>query len=142
MRINKKWKDTLGYSEEEIADISIWDIIHTLKDIEDAVRNGAKLTRQLFGYARKGIYNARPLNLNSIVEETSEAGRLYYAWISGSEAYDKMKEINAEVKVLLSSGYSIEGQASEILNRGCNGFIQKPFSMKNLSEKINKILEI
>ena len=61
--------------------------------------------------------------------------------ISGSEAYDKMKEINPEVKVLLSSGYSIAGQASEILNRGCNGFIQKPFSMKKLSEKINKIIE-
>ena len=53
-----------------------------------------------------------------------------------------MKEIDPEVKVLLSSGYSIEGQASEILNRGCNGFIQKPFSMKNLSKKINEIIEI
>ena len=62
--------------------------------------------------------------------------------ISGSEAYDKMKEINPEVKVLLSSGYSIEGQASEILNRGCNGFIQKPFSLKNLSEKISEIIAI
>jgi two-component system cell cycle sensor histidine kinase/response regulator CckA len=53
-----------------------------------------------------------------------------------------MKEINPEVKVLLSSGYCIEGQASEILNRGCNGFIQIPFSMKNLSEKIIEIMEI
>ena len=61
--------------------------------------------------------------------------------ISGSEVFDKLKEINPQVKVLLSSGYSIEGQASEILNRGCNGFIQKPFSMKHLSEKINEIIE-
>ncbi|MFV9646783.1 MAG: response regulator, partial [Desulfobacterales bacterium] len=50
--------------------------------------------------------------------------------IGGSEIYDRLKEINPEIKVLLSSGYSINGQATEILNRGCNGFIQKPFSIR------------
>jgi len=60
--------------------------------------------------------------------------------MGGSEAYDRMKEINPKVKVLLSSGYSINGQATEILERGCDGFIQKPFSMKKLSIKIMEIL--
>jgi len=52
-----------------------------------------------------------------------------------------MKEINPEVKVLLSSGYSIDGQATEIMERGCNGFIQKPFNMKELSGKIGEVLD-
>jgi DNA-binding response OmpR family regulator len=43
--------------------------------------------------------------------------------------------------VLLSSGYSVEGQASEILERGCDGFIQKPFSISELSKQIRKILD-
>ncbi len=60
--------------------------------------------------------------------------------MGGSEAYDRMKEINPKVKVLLSSGYSINGQATEILERGCDGFIQKPFSVKKLSRKIREIL--
>jgi hypothetical protein len=38
-------------------------------------------------------------------------------------------------------GYSIDGQASEILERGCSGFIQKPFNMKKLSQKIREILD-
>jgi CheY-like chemotaxis protein len=59
----------------------------------------------------------------------------------GSEAYDKLKEINPDIKVLLSSGYSISGKAQEILDRGCNGFIQKPFDMKQLSQKIRDILD-
>lgn len=59
--------------------------------------------------------------------------------MNGGEAYDRMKEINPSVKVLLSSGYSINGQATEILERGCNGFIQKPFSIKELSERIRDI---
>ena len=61
--------------------------------------------------------------------------------MSGGEAFDQIKKIAPEMKVLLSSGYSINGQASEILNRGCNGFIQKPFNLQNLSKSLRTILE-
>ncbi|MBW2002266.1 MAG: response regulator, partial [Deltaproteobacteria bacterium] len=61
--------------------------------------------------------------------------------IGGGEIYDRVKEINPDIKVLLSSGYSINGQATEMLNRGCSGFIQKPFNMKQLAEKIREILD-
>jgi len=61
--------------------------------------------------------------------------------MGGGETYDRMKEVNPHVKVLLSSGYSIEGQASDILARGCNGFIQKPFSVKQLSHTIRRVLD-
>jgi CheY-like chemotaxis protein len=61
--------------------------------------------------------------------------------MGGGEAYDKMKDINPDIKALLSSGYSIDGQATEILERGCNGFIQKPFDMKQLSRSIREIFD-
>ena len=61
--------------------------------------------------------------------------------MSGSDTYDKMRKINPDIKVLLSSGYSINGQATEIMDRGCNGFIQKPFKMKELSQKLREILD-
>jgi CheY-like chemotaxis protein len=61
--------------------------------------------------------------------------------MGGSDLFDRLKEINPSVKVLLSSGYSIDGQAREILNRGCDGFIQKPFSVSQLSMKIREILD-
>ena len=60
--------------------------------------------------------------------------------MGGGETFDRLKEINPEVKVLLSSGYSINGQATKIIRRGCDGFIQKPFNMNQLAEKIQKIL--
>ena len=60
--------------------------------------------------------------------------------MGGSEVYDRIKVINPNVKVLLSSGYSIDGEATEILKRGCEGFIQKPFSMEDLSKKIRDVL--
>ena len=61
--------------------------------------------------------------------------------MGGGDAYDRMKEINPDMKALLSSGFSIDGEATEILERGCDGFIQKPFTMKALSEKIEEILD-
>ena len=61
--------------------------------------------------------------------------------MSGSEVYDRMKEMNPDIKVLLSSGYSIDGEVTDILKRGCNGFIHKPFNLNALSQKIRKILE-
>jgi len=60
--------------------------------------------------------------------------------IGGAEVYDQIKEIDPKVKVLLSSGYSIDGQAAEMLERGCNGFIKKPFNMEDLSKTLSKIL--
>ena len=61
--------------------------------------------------------------------------------MDGGEVFDKIREINPHAKVLLSSGYSIDGQARSILDRGCNGFIQKPFSISALSEKIREIMD-
>jgi len=59
----------------------------------------------------------------------------------GGEVFDEIKAINPHAKVLLSSGYSIDGKASEILQRGCKGFIQKPFGLEQLMKKIFEIIE-
>jgi PAS domain S-box-containing protein len=60
--------------------------------------------------------------------------------MGGSDVYDKIKMINPDVKVMLSSGYSVDGQAIELLERGCDGFLQKPFTMEELSGKVEQIL--
>jgi CheY-like chemotaxis protein len=61
--------------------------------------------------------------------------------MSGRDTYDRLKGINPDIKVLLSSGDSINGHAMQILERGCNGLIQKPFDVNNLAQKIRNILD-
>lgn len=61
--------------------------------------------------------------------------------MGGGETFDRLKEINPAVRVLLLSGYSINGLATKILNRGCKGFLQKPFRIADLSTKISGILK-
>ena len=61
--------------------------------------------------------------------------------MGAGDTYDELQAIDPAIKVLLSSGYGADQQTSEILKRGCKGFIQKPFNMQMLSEKIGEILE-
>jgi PAS domain S-box-containing protein len=60
--------------------------------------------------------------------------------MDGGETLDRLQVIDPDVKVLLISGYGLEGKAAEIRGRGCRGFIQKPFTILQLSEKIKSIL--
>jgi CheY-like chemotaxis protein len=61
--------------------------------------------------------------------------------MGGKEVFEQLRAINPDIKVLLASGYSKSGQASAILDQGCNGFIQKPFNSQELSLKIRAVLD-
>jgi PAS domain S-box-containing protein len=61
--------------------------------------------------------------------------------MSGSETFARLRRISSDIKILLSSGYSLSAEARRLMKQGCDGFIQKPFTMKALSSKIREILE-
>lgn len=61
--------------------------------------------------------------------------------IDGGKTFHRIREVQPSVPVILSSGYSINGQAARIMESGCNGFIQKPFTLSELAKKIREVLE-
>ena len=61
--------------------------------------------------------------------------------MNGPEVFDRLREFNPRVKVLLSSGYAMEGAARELLRKGCRGFIQKPYNIDELSKKVRTVME-
>jgi len=61
--------------------------------------------------------------------------------ISGGRTFDLLREINPDVGVILASGYSADGEARKIIDRGCWGFIQKPFKLQEFSRKIREVLD-
>ncbi len=61
--------------------------------------------------------------------------------LGGSETFAEIARLKPSVKVLLSSGYSLNGQARDLLERGCRGFIQKPFTLAELSGAVRDVLE-
>ena len=56
--------------------------------------------------------------------------------MNGYEIYHQLKKIEPKVKVLLASGYTGVHSEKELISIGLDGFIQKPFVLKHLSEKI------
>ena len=61
--------------------------------------------------------------------------------MNGKETFDELKRLNPDVKILLVSGYSLNKQIEELMEKGCDGFIQKPFDIVQLSQKLREVLE-
>lgn len=56
--------------------------------------------------------------------------------MSGKETFNRLKEIKPEVKVFVSSGYTADSVAKEIIHSGAKGFIQKPYTLSELSKAL------
>jgi two-component system, cell cycle sensor histidine kinase and response regulator CckA len=61
--------------------------------------------------------------------------------MDGRETFYGLKAIDPGVKVILSSGYSIDARSTKMMEEGCYGFIQKPYNMNTLSQKVKEVLE-
>ncbi len=114
-----------------------------LVDDEEIVLEVGMQMLQAMGYTVLGAANGT--EALRIFEERADAIDLVILdmimpGIGGGKTFDAIREIDPDACVLLSSGYSQDSQAKEIMARGCSGFIQKPFRMEDLSGKIKEIL--
>ena len=115
-----------------------------LVDDEDMIINVARAMLEKLGYsvlvAKDGkqavdIIKSKGSEIDLVILDLIMPG------IKGGKTFDLIREIQPAIPVILSSGYSLNGQANDIMQRGCNGFIQKPFNISELSQKIRKILD-
>ena len=61
--------------------------------------------------------------------------------MEGGKLYPLIMEARPHLKVIVCSGYNIDGPAQEIIDAGARGFLHKPFSVITLSEKVKEVLE-
>ena len=108
-------------------------IIDTIKEL--LTNLGYRVLVAFGGREAIAVYEANKDNIHMVILD------LIMPDLGGGAFYDRLKELNPDVKVLLSSGYSVGGAAQDILDRGCNGFIQKPFNLRQLSQKIRRLLD-
>jgi two-component system, cell cycle sensor histidine kinase and response regulator CckA len=115
-----------------------------LVDDEDTIIDVIGMALKMIGYqvliAKKGeeaieIYRQHKEDIALVILDMLLPG------MDGGKAFDLLKVINPQIKVLLSSGFSYNEEAAQIIARGCSGFIQKPFGIKELSQKIRELLD-
>ncbi len=107
--------------------------------VVDVVAKALKLTGYKVLAAKNGeegvrIFEEKQREISLVILDMIMPG------MSGAKVFGQLKRIDPDIKVILSSGYSMDGEASEIMAQGCNAFIQKPFGIQNLSQKIREVL--
>jgi len=60
--------------------------------------------------------------------------------MNGKETFHRLRAMDPRIPVILASGYSVGSDVDALLAEGCNGFIQKPFNVAKLAEKISQVL--
>ncbi len=113
-------------------------------DDEDSVRSMAQDMLEPHGYsvlvAEDGeqaldIYKRHSGNIKLVILD------MVMPRMGGRETFQQLQRLNPEVRVLLSTGYSREGKAQEILDSGVMGFIQKPYRANTLLSSVRNILD-
>jgi PAS domain S-box-containing protein len=97
-------------------------------------RLGCRVIVAQTGDEALALYEKRRAEIDLVILDMIMPG------MGGGVVFDRIRAIAPQAAVLLSSGYSLNGQALEIMKRGCRGFIQKPFSIEQLKQKISEIL--
>ncbi len=96
---------------------------------------GYKVVAAKSGQEALEVYRKLQSKINLIILDMIMPG------MDGEATYDSLKKVNPEIRVILSSGYSKNEQAKAILEKGCQAFIQKPFSISDLSMTIRQVLD-
>ncbi|MCP3874180.1 MAG: response regulator [Desulfobacteraceae bacterium] len=82
------------------------------------------------------IYKERKESINLVILD------MIMPEMNGLETFLELKKFDSKIKVLLSTGYSIDEKAQEMLKRGCKGYILKPYSVIDFSHKLREVLEV
>jgi CheY-like chemotaxis protein len=61
--------------------------------------------------------------------------------MDGSDVFHELKRRGSTAKIILCSGYSMNGQAGELISMGVDGFLQKPFSAESLLKALRGALD-
>jgi len=62
--------------------------------------------------------------------------------MEGDQVYREMKKMEPGVKVVLCSGFSVEGKVGALLDEGACAFVQKPFEFRDLRNTISQVLDM
>ena len=98
------------------------------------LRLGHKVFKASSGYEALNIFEDYKNQIDLVISD------MFMPEMDAQELVGELRKIDYKAKVLLSSGALTDLDEKEIANRGFNGFIQKPYSIETLSEKMAEIL--
>jgi len=115
-----------------------------LVDDEEILRDIGKDILEKFGYtvllAADGesaleLYRENPEDISLVILDIVMPG------MGGKKCLEEILKMNPQAKVVMASGYSINGRVKEVLDGGARAFIKKPYELKQMLAEVRKVLD-
>ena len=115
-----------------------------LVDDEETVTSVCRSMLEMLGYrvlvARSGeeavaLYKANPQEIDIVILDMIMPG------LGGEQAFDCLKAINPDIRIIMATGYTTDGKESQLAARGCKGFLNKPYRLQVLSQKVREVID-
>ena len=81
------------------------------------------------------VYSDKSTEIDIIVMDLGMPG------IGGHKCLQELLKINPEVKVVIASGYSINGQVKKSMDAGASGYVGKPYQLADLLNTVREVLD-
>ena len=118
-------KTILWVDDEEIA-LEVWS--------QMLQKLGYKVLQARYGIEALDIFKKSKNSISLVILDMRMPG------MNGCEVFDRLKKIQPEVKIIIVSGYMEEYDLCEISTRNFDGYLNKPFKLKELSNQIEEVL--
>jgi PAS domain S-box-containing protein len=114
-----------------------------LVDDEEAVLDVASAMLERLGYQVKAVegarravehYRSHPDSVDLVIID------MVMPDMDGQDCFLALKELDPDVRAVLSTGYGMNGRAQAILDEGMVGFIQKPYDLYKLGTAVRSAL--
>ncbi len=117
-------------------------VVLLVEDEEVVLKVGLELLKKMGytalgaadGYAALEVFRANESVIDLVILDMIMPG------MGGGEVFEHLREIKPGIKILISSGCDIDDHVNAVLEKGCSGFIQKPYTIEELSDCLNDIL--
>ena len=131
-------KNTDEYNKEGLETILVAEDEDIMRDllVEMLDSGGYQVITAENGREALDIYQNRAREIDLVILD------MMMPELDGPTAFRQLKKINPEVKVLLSSGYNEDEQSQDILNEGVLGFLQKPYGISDLLDKVRTVMDL
>jgi two-component system cell cycle sensor histidine kinase/response regulator CckA len=123
---NADSKETILWVDDEEIALKVWSLM--------LQKLGYTVLRARHGYEALELFEDNKNRISLVILDMRMPG------MNGCEVYDRLKEIQPETKIIIASGYIDQYSIEELSKRDFNGYIEKPFKLKELSDKIEDVL--
>jgi len=125
--------DTTSEQEKSILLIDDEEMVINISEMM-LKRLGYRVLKAHSGYEGLQLFEENKSKIDLIISD------LEMPKMNGEEVMDKIREIDPQIKVMLSSGALTDADEKNVMNKGFNGFIKKPYNMNTLCEKMAEII--